>query len=151
MSLLSDAFPDHFREQYVERNLQVGMVLRTYVTDTKPPKTKYFIIIGISQDRVALGVVYINSEINPNLFSKPELKQLHIPMSPDERELVEYDCFIDCSKIYEKPLESISQLLKENPSCDRGMLNSVELGRVQEKIYSASTISPRDKKKFGLV
>ena len=150
MPFLSDAFPEDFRKQFVDRTLQVGTVLRMYVTDTNPPKTKFFVVIGYSEDKIALGVVYINTEINPNVFPTEELKRLHIPLTPDERGLVETNCHIDCSKIYEKPVEHINELVAANPEYVRGQLNERETGMILATVFSARTVPRVVKRKFDI-
>jgi len=149
MSFLGDAFPEEYKSKFAERNLAVGTVIRLYVTDTTPHKHKYFVIVGFSGDKVALGVVYINTEINPFLFDSEELKKLHIPISPDSRELVEHDCFIDCSDIKQKRTDLLRAAIEEQPEAVKGQLNEQELRQVQLTLFNATTINDRTKAKFG--
>ncbi len=77
MPPLGDSFPEEYKKRFAEKNLKVGSVIRALVTDTNPPKTKRFILIGISADKLAVGTLYLNTEINPNVFSTQELRKLH--------------------------------------------------------------------------
>lgn len=149
MSFLSDAFPDEYKKQFAERSLTIGTVLRMFVEDTNPPKHKFFIVIGFTEEQVGLGVVYINSVINPNRFSTKELQELNLPLIADERKLVDRDCWIDCSKIFEKATDVIYEKIEKNPESVRGELSPDELKQVQIKLMSARTISPKTKKRFG--
>ncbi len=73
---LGEFFPEAFKADYARRNLEVGSVLKLYVTDTKPPKEKRFIIVGKNIDGLCLATV--NSEINENINCKtpsPEVRR----------------------------------------------------------------------------
>ena len=74
---LGDSFPEEFKRRFAEKNLKVGSVIRALVKDTNPPKTKRFILLGISADKLAVATLYVNTEINPNIFSTEELRNLH--------------------------------------------------------------------------
>ncbi|HOX82232.1 MAG TPA: hypothetical protein PLJ60_05435 [Chryseolinea sp.] len=115
---LGDQFPEEFKKQFASQNLKVGSVLRALVTDTTPPKIKRFIVIGLSADKLALGTIYINTEINPNVFQSAELKNLHIKLEAAGREYLDHDSFVDCSKIFEKEYDTILKML----AADAGML-----------------------------
>lgn len=41
--------------------VSVGAVIFDFITTTKPPKDKYFVVVGFSDEKIALGTVYINS------------------------------------------------------------------------------------------
>ena len=78
------------REFYYE-NLKVGSIFRTFEHNTIPPKIKRFIVVGQSLNAMIFATVYINSEVNPNLFSTQELKALHMPISADGRGYLSHD------------------------------------------------------------
>ena len=82
--------------------LQVGSVIFEYVTTTTPPKEKYYIVVGFSEDKVALGTVFINSEVNPNVFRNERLRNLHIPFPQSENPFLKWNSFINCSDIQER-------------------------------------------------
>lgn len=71
---LSDSFPENFRKEFARRDLKIGSVIRVYVQDTIPPKEKRFILVGQSYDKLIFATIFINSEINPNVFLTQILK-----------------------------------------------------------------------------
>jgi hypothetical protein len=150
MPPLGDAFPEEFRKQFAETNLTIGSVIKTFVTDTTPPKIKRFVILGISADKLAIGTLYINSEINPNLFPTVELKNLHLKLVKENREYLDHDSFLDCSKVYEKEYEDLLAVLQQDASCLIGQLSTDDLKLVKKTVKEARTIPVRTKKKFGL-
>ncbi|MCW5910350.1 MAG: hypothetical protein KIT62_04710 [Cyclobacteriaceae bacterium] len=150
MPPLGDAFPGEFRKKFAEINIRIGSVIKTFVTDTTPPKIKRFVILGISVDKLAIGTLYINSAINPNLFPTPELKNLHLKLEKQSRDYLDHDSFLDCSKIYEKEYEDLLAVLQNDTSCLIGQLSSDDLILVKRTVKEARTIPLRTKKKFGL-
>ena len=64
MPHLGDFFTDEFKDNYANNSIIKGAVLKFYVTKTKPPKEKRFVVLGEDNDDNYLGVVFINSEIN---------------------------------------------------------------------------------------
>lgn len=150
MPPLGDAFPEEFRKKFAETNLQIGSVIKTFVTDTTPHKIKRFVILGVSGDKLAIGTLYINSEINPNLFPSPELKRLHLKLEKQNRDYLDHDSFLDCSKVYEKEYEDLMAVLQHDASCLIGQLSTDDLRLVKKTVREARTIPVRTKKKFGL-
>ncbi|MEP7168117.1 MAG: hypothetical protein ABI855_01980 [Bacteroidota bacterium] len=150
MSNLGDAFPEEFKKDFAARNLKPGSVIRCFVFDTKPPKEKRFVILAFSFDKIALGTLYINSEINPNLFRTEELRKLHLKFEIENRPYLEHDSYIDCSDIYEKSFEEIKQILTNNSKALLGELNEKDFKLVSDTVKSAKTITPALKKKFGV-
>jgi hypothetical protein len=147
---LGDFLPQSLKEQLADANLCVGSVLRAFVKDTNPPKIKYYVIIGFTNDKLALGTVYINSDINPNKFTNAELIDLHIPILVSELAFIDHDSFIDCSQIVERNVAAIKDLLIKDPNCHKGNLGESKLKSIFQKLKSARTISKKTKEKFRI-
>jgi hypothetical protein len=151
MPPLGDSFPEEFRRRFAEKNLKVGSVIRAIVKDTTPPKTKRFILIGISGDKLAVATLYLNTEINPNVFTTNELRNLHLKMEAIGRSYLSHDSFADCSKVYEKEFAEILKVLESDASSILGELNAADLDQVKQTVKIARTISVHVKKKYGLL
>jgi len=147
---LSENFPDDIKETAAKAKLMPGTVLRAKVQDTNPPKEKIFVIVGINSDSTILATVYINSEINPNIFKSDKLKSLHHRLSKTGRSYLDHDSFIDCSKVVQKNLEEVKNLIVSNPLVVVGVLSTTDLLMVTSAIQNAFTIDERIKRKFGL-
>ena len=142
---LGDSFPENLKEDFTSRNLKVGSVLKCRVDDTNPPKYKRFIVVGISFDKIALGAVYINSEINENVHYTDELKALQILFESNGRDYLDHDSYIDCSKIYPKKLEQIKDVVKNDINCYLGDLSEVDFKSIRSVVYlptAIATVSP---------
>ena len=92
---LSDSFPDGFKKDFAQRNLKIGSVIRLYLGDTNPPKQKRFILVGQSYDKLLFAAIFINSEINPNIFPTQELKDLNLKLLASERDYLDHDSYAD--------------------------------------------------------
>ena len=88
---LGDAFPEKEREKFSQRNTAIGSVIKIIDYSAKPkPKPKRFMIIAKTSDSIALGTLYINSEININVIRTEHLQNLQIELIADTREYLEH-------------------------------------------------------------
>lgn len=147
---LADYFPENLREEYAQRSIKIGTVLKLFVQDTKPPKIKRFIVIGLSPDGISLATVYINSEININIHWNDELKELQVPFDSSTREYLDEDSFVDCSKFFFKEKNEIEKILTKRPKAIIGELNEDDLNTITEKIKTNKTIKGKIKRKYGI-
>ena len=151
MTDFSDLFPQSFKDDFAERNIQIGSVIRVFVKDTTPPKVKYFIVIGFSEDKVLLGTVFINSAINQNVFNTEYLRGLNIPLDAQMHDFIDHNSFIDCSDIKERSLVEIKHLLSNDPECSKGIISEETMKIISTTLANASTISLSKKRKFGIL
>jgi len=151
MQLLGDLFPDSLKEKLASNQLKVGSVLRYHVDNTTPPKIKRMVIVGFDREVVFFVYVFINSDINPNMFPTPVLRDLHIELDPKGRTYLDHNSFVDCSKIREDNVEYIKSLLTIDSNIHIGNLSEDDCSNVLEKIRTAKTISVAQKRKYGLL
>jgi len=131
--------------------LQVGSIIFEHVTTTNPPKDKYYIIIGFSSDMVALGTVYINSDINPNIFRNERMRALHIPLSIADNPFLKWDSHIDCSNIHERSTSDVQSCVTSGGNYGYcASLSDNTLKRVITTLDNSFTISSAAKKRFGI-
>lgn len=146
---LGDSFPDELRQLITEHSLGAGSVIRKFVLNTNPPKIKRFIILAISPSEISLASVFINSEININVFRTDELKKLQVPLEASERGYLDHDSYVDCSRLYEKDFKELKNYLDSNPNEHLGMISKNDLGTLIAKVRKANTISKSIKRKYG--
>lgn len=146
---LGDFFPDELREGFGTRNLKVGSVIKLKVKDTNPPKEKRFIVVGITEDKLCLATVFINTEINTIINWSPELRALNIELKKEGREFLDWDSYVDCSKLSFRDYNELKEILDSKPEAVIGELSDADSFLIKETIKSASTIKGKHKKKFG--
>jgi hypothetical protein len=149
MENLSDFFPKNIQKEFSERIIKIGTIIRTKVEDTKPPKYKYFIIIGQTEDCLSLASIYINSEINLKVNFCIELVNLHKPILCSMYKFLDKDSFVDCSKLIHRDKIEIETAIKNDPNIVKGELNEEDLNLYRNTIINAETIKGKIKKKYG--
>lgn len=147
---LGDLFPDSFKSEFASRNIEIGTVLRLSVKDTTPPKIKRFIVVGKTLDGLTLASVYINSEINTTVNWCIEMQNLQIPIYARDKDFLDRDSYVDCSKLILRDALEISEVLKHNHNVVIGKLPPEDLNMIQETLRNAITIKGKLKKKYGL-
>ena len=147
---LSDSFPEDYKKGFAQRNLKIGSVIRLYVGDTNPPKQKRFILVGQSYDKLLFASIFINSEINPNVFPTQELKDLNLQLIASERDYLDHDSYADCSNMQKRSAEWLLKIIGEDPSRVIGEVSDADMKEIRTRIKSARTIAPSIKKTFGL-
>ena len=147
---LGDSFPNKFKSDFSNRNLAVGKVLKLKVKDTNPPKIKRFVIVGFSEDKFTLALVYINSEINTNINWSLEQQELQLELNADEREYLDKTSYIDCSQFIIKDCEEIKSIIKSRPDSVLGEVGENDMKLILDKLIEARTIKGKIKKRYGL-
>jgi len=115
-----------------------------------PPKIKRFIITGFSKEKISVATVFINTEINPNVFHNNYLKSLQIELKEEGRDYIDHDSFVDCSNIKEENYVHLKNCLENNPNCNRGTVSDEDLKKITDKLAIANTIPDKIKNKYGL-
>lgn len=105
---------------------------------------KYYIIIGLSADKVFTCSVYINSEIHKSLYVKPELFALQIPISKANNPFLDYDSFACCST----PLPINSEFIfnqKQAGKCRiKGRISQIDLEVITRAIKNSGLLSDEE-------
>jgi hypothetical protein len=135
----SDRFP----------GLEVGMVLKLLVPDTIPPKEKRFIVVGNNDDTTCYATVYINTTINKKINWARELIELHVLFEAEGRVYLDWDSYVDCSKLIIRDRKFLYNAIKKRPEAIIGKLSDEDLLKIKEIIKNAPTIKGKHKKKFG--
>ena len=148
---MSSDFPDQpSREELKERFKQeskVGMVFKSF--SKVAGKEKYFVVVGVSGDQLLVGHVLINSRINKNFSSTPELETLHIPIYARDYAFLHHDSYIDCRRLHDMDFLRIEDMYIKNKGKYKGCLNDEHICILKHTITNSKTIKPKQKKKYG--
>lgn len=127
---------------------EIGKVIRIFAEDTIPPKVKYCIIVGSSSDEIA--TIFINTNIRPHSLGG-ELQGLQYPLSESDLKCLSHDSYADCSEIAVRKKGDLNSLLQKEPGRNEGNLLTTKMNAIVNLVKGAKTISPADKKRFGLI
>ncbi len=148
---LGSLFPEHAREDFVVRAIKPGAVLRIHVDTTTPPKTKRLVVLAISDNKICVGYLFINSEINPNVNWNASLQALHLPLDAGSNEYLDHDSYLDCSSIHDMTFDDLKNIITNDPALHIGTIGDADLGAATEKVTGAQTISPSQKRRYNLI
>lgn len=143
----SNAFNN--KKQNSTRSLEIGMVLKLYVSDTRPAKEKRFIVIGKTDNDLSIATLYINSKINKKINWAKELIDLHIHFKAQGREYLDYDSYVDCSKLIIRDFNELTAAINKRPEAILGTISDEDLQLISDKIKDSPTIKGKHKKKYG--
>lgn len=152
MNKISDFLPDdsELNKKTTYSKLEKGTVLRMFVDDTDPPKIKRFIVLGLHENKLALGTLFINSEVNKNINYSTELQSLQYELKSQDNTFLNHDSFIDCSTIQQRENQDILNKVNDDNSKIIGYLNPNTFEEVRKTVIKSETIRGKHKKKFGL-
>lgn len=148
---LGDFFPEEFKEDFSDRQLKIGSVIRCKVRDTNPPKIKIFIVVGFTKDDVALGTVYINTELNNFIKRDHRLLSAQVKLDSNGREYLKHECFVDCSKIFKRSVAEVKSIIENDIEALAGELSPHDLITINRILQSTKTIAPAMKRLFGII
>jgi len=116
MGSLGDFFSEEKKKEFAQGKIKAGTVIKTFVTNTVPPKIKRCLIIAQSSDNICVGVVLFNSEINWNVQRNMELASLQYMVRQDENsEILDKDSYVDCSQLIEFDISQLITTLTSEP------------------------------------
>jgi hypothetical protein len=150
MSSFADAFGDEERARFAADNLVIGAVILTFVADTNPPKEKRLIVVGESYDHVSVATIYINTELNINMFPTKELQDLNPEFIAEGRDYLNHNSHVDCSSLHTIKKDFLAVIVGADPARVLGNVSEDDLKKIRELIKSAKTIKPGLKKTYGL-
>jgi hypothetical protein len=147
----SDSSPQNLKQQNSENSIKVGSVIRMFVFDTTPPKTKLFIIIGLDPENICLASVYINSKLTKYAKRNPKIKRQHVLIKKTEQHsFLKHDSYIDCAELKIKNIAKLKEKIEIDPSIVRGTLEDSVIEQITRKLSVAENIKPKHKKRFNL-
>lgn len=148
---LGDFFPNDFQETRFNDKIALGSVIKYFVEDTNPPKYKRMIVIGNSDDKVTVATIYLNSELNLNIFRSRRMQDLQIPLEKEGRAYLEHDSYVDCSVLRVKQVHKLKATFDDSKLESLGIVSDDDLELLKSILLRADTISLKDKKAFGLI
>lgn len=151
MTLLGDFFGDSKKEEFAQQSVRIGSVVKLWMTDTTPPKEKRIVVVGTTVAGDYLGVVLINSEINWNVQRNPAMYDWQLFMQADECTFLDHDSYADCTQLREIPKSYIVGEVLNDMQRALGKVPDDLFNEIRTRVRNAPTISPKMRKRFGLI
>jgi hypothetical protein len=148
MASLADFFPEEERKGFAERNIGVGTVIRDY--EVIADKEKFFVVVGVNNGRATLATVLVNTRINTNVFRTLDQQKLHVKMIASESNgIFTNDCFVNCTFLHEKELDTMQQRLSDDTNTLRGVLTADQIAEIKSALRKAD-IAPYLLKRYNI-
>ena len=101
---------------------------------------KFYVIAGISGDRVLACSVLINSKINPFIQRRPHLLLLQVEITPDDYDFLDHVSYINCAN----PIKGQLSHFDGTDFSYKAQLNSNHLVNIQDNIKKSGLLTPEE-------
>lgn len=149
--IIANSSPKEDRISFCNQYLKPGAVLRFHIPLSRPPKTKRVVVAAIDENINSVGLLFINSDINPNVFLTAKLRKLHLFLTAAERNYLDSDSYLDCSDLHEWQFARLKTKFIAKPQIYLGRLSETDMTKVRQTIITAKTITKKLKKRYGFI
>lgn len=123
-----------------------GDIFHRFFQTTKPPKSKFFVIVGEDEDNY-VGYFFINSNINRFVARNEDMNNMQLPIKPEDYSFLTHLSFIDAhelsilkkSDLLNELSNGITQMKERLKQADLEMLldaaKNSPLFSAKEKVY----------------
>ncbi len=141
MSIFSHIPHEKQQELYKETLKEGDVFLKDF---DEADHKKFFIIAGISNDKIFICSVFINSEIHPSIALKPNISKLQIPLLKSRNEFLKYDSFANCSYPIHLNSTSITKGIIDQTCKVVGNIHHQDLEFVQKALIESGLLSDEE-------
>lgn len=139
---LGDLLKPHDKSKLFKHSLRAGDVFLKEFEGINHPK--FFIVAGISQDKIFLCSIYINSNIHPSVMKRQHLLELQIPLKQANNPFLKYDSFANCSTPIPMKAEALSQWITNNSCKVIGTISQNDLKTIVDTLKNSGLLSDEE-------
>jgi len=136
---LGDLLGDSDKSKLFKQSLNTGDVFLKEFEGIDHPK--FFIVAGISQDRIYLCSVYINSKIHPSIMKRQHLLELQVPLKKQNNPFLKYDSFENCSTPIPMKSEPLSEWVSDDSCKVIGSVYKDDLESIVKALKNSGLLS----------
>lgn len=136
---IGDAFNPAAKKALFLKALVKGEVFLNKFPEIAHPK--FFIIVGLSNDKLYTCSVYINSDIHPSLKAKQALLNLQVPITKNNNSFLHHDSYACCSTLLPIETDKIAEW-KDKGTCKViGQVSDQDLEIITNTILGSNLLS----------
>lgn len=143
---LGDLLKNSDKSKLYSQSLNLGDVFLKKFEGIEHPK--FFIVAGLSQDRVFLCSVYINSDIHPSIIRRQNLLELQVPLRKQNNSFLNYDSFANCSNPIHMESTSLIEWVTDNSCKVIGSIFKEDLNTIKEALKNSGLLSVEEIKLY---
>ncbi len=107
---------------------------------------KFYIIVGVSGDRICVCSVIINSQINQFIMKRPQLLERQLELTPENYRFLSHTSYINCAQ----PLKGNSTNFLNAAYKSVGALTTEDLRTVQTEVVKSGMLTAEEIEMFQL-
>lgn len=140
---IGDSLNKITKDKLFKFSLKKGAVFLNKFEEIDHPK--FFIVAGLSTDKVFTCSVYINSNIHPAIMKKQTLLDLQVPLKGSKYNFLDHDSFVCCSTPLPIETENISKWINETKSCQiKGQLDEEDLENITNTLINSGLFTDEE-------
>lgn len=124
-----------------------GDIYHRYFTTTKPPKYKFFVIVGEDEDNY-VGYFFVNSAINPTILRNQRMLDMQMPISPTTYPFLDHSSFIAGHQLSKICKNDLIEELYEGKAHYKGKMTKDDMSLLLDAALQSPLFSAKDKKYF---
>jgi hypothetical protein len=105
---------------------------------------KFLIVAGVSDNKILVCSVMINSQINQYIMRRPKLLACQVELKCADYDFLSHDSFANCAQ----PIKAKTELFMVDDLKYCGLLKESDLSLVQQQIISSGSLTPEEIAKF---
>ena len=105
---------------------------------------KFLIVAGVSENKILVCSVMINSQINQYIMKRPKMLACQVELKCADYDFLSHDSFANCAQ----PIKAKTELFLVHDLKYCGLLKESDLSLVQQQIISSGSLTPEEIAKF---
>jgi len=98
---------------------------------------KFLIVAGVSEDKILVCSVMINSQINQYIMKRPKMLACQVELRCADYDFLSHDSYANCAQ----PIKAKSELFLVDDLKYCGLLNNADLSQIQQNIINSGSLT----------
>ena len=105
---------------------------------------KFFIVVGLSHNKLCLCSVYLNSSIPDFIFRKQELLNLQVPIKGAKYDFMKYDSFVSCNTQLKYEVTDIKNWIDSGKCQYIGDIDNEDLDNITSTLIESGLLTQKE-------
>ena len=105
---------------------------------------KFFIVVGLSNDKIYLCSVFINSSIPTFIYNKQELLNLQVPIKRAKYNFLKYDSFVSCNTQLKYDFTDIKKWIDRGICQYIGNIDNDDLNNITSTLIESGLLTQKE-------
>lgn len=139
---LGEALSPDDKLHYIRKSIVPGRLLHLFCNFTTPPKNKFLAVVATAPELV---LFVVNSEINPWLQARPDLRDRQVTIRQHNHAFLARDSYLNCTEAIRKiAMQEIEAQLLNDLTRIKDMLAEGEREAVRYAVQNCRTLTKKE-------